>query len=212
RPGLARRLIIVASALCLLAAFYFLNNWLRREPPSLVASPVAAAAQPPDTTQEQAKKEQDNGDLRRIRAPELDGGVAWLNTAGPLKLRDLRGKIVLVDFWTFCCINCIHTLPELAKLEKKYANQLVVIGVHSAKFENERNSESIRKAILRYEIKHPVVNDANMKIWATYDVSSWPTLWLIDPEGYLVGRGSGEGLGEALDKRISEQIALHREK
>src|SRR5438105_1387081 len=172
RPGLARRLIIVASALCVLAAFYFLNNWLRRGPPSLVASPVAAAAQPPDTTQGQAKKEEDNGDLRRIRAPELDGGVAWLNTAGPLKLRDLRGKIVLLDFWTLCCINCMHMLPDLARLEKKYPNELVVIGVHSAKFENERNSESIRKAILRYEIAHPVVNDANMRICRRYLVNS----------------------------------------
>jgi thiol-disulfide isomerase/thioredoxin len=151
-------------------------------------------------------------DSERLAAPELDGGVAWLNTAGPIHLRDLRGKIVLLDFWTFCCINCIHTLPELAKLEKKYANQLVVIGVHSAKFENEKNSESIRKAILRYEITHPVVNDANMKIWQSYGVNSWPTLWVIDPEGYLVGRGSGEGLGPALDKAVSDLIAKHREK
>jgi thiol-disulfide isomerase/thioredoxin len=148
----------------------------------------------------------------RVRAPELDGGVAWLNTAGPIHLRDLRGKVVLLDFWTLCCINCIHTLPELAKLEKKYPKQLVVIGVHSAKFENEKHSESIRKAVLRYEIAHPVVNDANMKIWQAYGVSSWPTLYLIDPEGYLVGRGSGEGLGEAVDSRIAKLIEEHRGK
>ncbi len=148
----------------------------------------------------------------RPMAPELDGGVAWLNTAGPLKLADLRGKIVLLDFWTLCCINCIHTIPDLAKLEKKYANQLVVIGVHSAKFENEKNTESIRKAILRYEVEHPVVNDANMKIWRSYEVESWPTLWLIDPEGRLVGRGSGEGLYEALDGAISKLIEEHRAK
>ena len=148
----------------------------------------------------------------RLAAPELDGGIAWLNTSGPIRLRDLRGKIVLLDFWTFCCINCIHTLPALAELERKYENQLVVIGVHSAKFENEKNSESIRKAILRYEITHPVVNDANMKIWQNYGVNSWPTLWLVDPEGYLVGRGSGEGLGPALDKAIRDLITTHREK
>ena len=100
---------------------------------------------------------------RRRKAPELDGGVAWLNTAGPLKLADLKGKIVLLDFWTFCCINCIHILPDLAKLEKKYAKELVVIGVHSAKFDNEKETENIRKAILRYEIEHPVVNDADMQ-------------------------------------------------
>ncbi len=147
-----------------------------------------------------------------IPAPELDGGVGWLNTAGPIKMRDLRGKIVVLDFWTYCCINCIHTLPDLAKIEKKYANQVVVIGVHSAKFQNERDSDNIRKAILRYEISHPVVNDAQMKIWDTYHVSSWPTLYLIDPEGNLVGRGAGEGLGDALDRAIANLIKVHREK
>ena len=139
-------------------------------------------------------------------APELDGGVAWLNTASPLQLKDLRGKIVVLDFWTLCCINCIHTLPDLAKLEKKYANELVVIGVHSPKFDNEKDTESIRKAILRYEITHPVVNDADMTIWNAYDVSSWPTLVLIDPEGNLVARGSGEGLYDALDENIARLI------
>jgi DNA-binding beta-propeller fold protein YncE len=148
----------------------------------------------------------------RLNAPELEGGVAWLNTAGPVRLKDLRGKIVVVDFWTYCCINCIHTLPDLARLEKKYANQLVVIGVHSAKFDNEKNSEAIRKAILRYEISHPVVNDANMKIWQAYAVQSWPTLYLIDPEGKIVGRGSGEGLYEALDEAIAKLIKTSREK
>jgi thiol-disulfide isomerase/thioredoxin len=151
------------------------------------------------------------GSRQRNLAPELDGGIAWLNTSGPLHLRDLRGKVVILDFWTLCCINCIHVLPDLARLEKKYANQLVVVGVHSAKFENERNTESIRKAILRYEINHPVVNDANMTIWRTYGVQSWPTLWVIDPEGYLVGRGSGEGLGDALDALIARLIKIHRE-
>ena len=142
----------------------------------------------------------------------FEGGVDWLNTAAPIHLKDLRGKIVLLDFWTLCCINCIHTLPDLAKLEKKYANELVVIGVHTAKFENEKNSESIRKAISRYEITHPVVNDADMRIWNRFDVRSWPTLCLIDPEGNFVGRGSGEGLYESLDAAIAKLIRIHREK
>src|SRR5262249_4358224 len=145
-------------------------------------------------------------DNRPVPAPELDGGVAWLNCAGPIHLRDLRGKIVILDFWTLCCINCIHTLPDLAKLEKKYPNQVVVIGVHSAKFNNEKNSESIRKAILRYEISHPVVNDANMRIWRAYGVESWPTLFVIDPEGLSIAKGSGEGLYDALDGMVGRLI------
>ncbi len=148
----------------------------------------------------------------RQLAPELEGGAGWLNTAGPIHLKDLRGKVVLIDFWTFCCINCIHTLPDLAKLEKKYQNELVVIGVHSAKFENEKDSENIRKAILRYEISHPVVNDAQMKIWNRFAVDSWPTLFLIDPEGYVALRASGEGLYKLFDQEIEELIKLHKEK
>jgi DNA-binding beta-propeller fold protein YncE len=149
---------------------------------------------------------------RRVKAPEnmFDGGVAWLNTAGPLKLADLRGKIVVLDFWTFCCINCIHTLPDLAKLEKKYADQVVVVGVHSAKFEREKDTEAIRKAVLRYQISHPVVNDANMAIWNRLGVESWPTIAVLDPEGYFVYAGSGEGQYPAVERVIDRLIAKHR--
>ncbi|QEL18202.1 thioredoxin-like domain-containing protein [Limnoglobus roseus] len=148
----------------------------------------------------------------RPDAPELTGGVAWLNTSGPVKKSDLKGKVVLLDFWTLCCINCIHIMPDLAKLEKKYPNELVVIGVHSAKFENEKDTKSIRKAVLRYEIAHPVVNDANHAIWDNYDVSSWPTMAVIDAEGKFVGTLSGEGNYDVLDKIVSELIAEAKEK
>lgn len=148
----------------------------------------------------------------KTAAPDLEGGDAWLNTAGPLTLKDLKGKVVLLDFWTLCCINCIHILPDLAKLEKKYADQLVVIGVHSAKFENEKDTKSIRKAVLRYEIAHPVVNDASHKIWNRFDVQSWPTFVLIDPEGNLVGYASGEGNYEILNKVIGKVVDEHRAK
>src|SRR5262249_32346718 len=127
-------------------------------------------------------------------------------------MKDLRGKVVILDFWTYCCINCIHTLPDLAKLEKKYPNELVVIGVHSAKFDTEKGTDNIKKAILRYGITHPVVNDANMTIWRKYGVRSWPSLYLIAPEGRVVAHGSGEGLYEPLDERIQELIKLHRDK
>lgn len=147
-----------------------------------------------------------------IKAPELTGGVAWLNTAKPLTMKDLKGKIVILDFWTLCCINCIHILPDLAKLEKKYPNELVVIGVHSPKFDNEKETESIKKAILRYEVKHPVVNDAEMKIWKSYQVNSWPTMYVIDPEGNVYRGTTGEGNYETVDKWIKELIEIHKKK
>lgn len=148
----------------------------------------------------------------RMKAPEFPDKMDWLNTAGPIKLADLKGKIVLLDFWTLCCINCIHILPDLAKLEKKYEKELVVIGVHSAKFENEKDTKSIRKAVLRYEIAHPVVNDADHKIWDSFDVSSWPTYAVIDAEGNFVGVTSGEGQLELLDKVIGKLVAEAKDK
>ena len=139
----------------------------------------------------------------RIRAPEFPAGREWLNTGRPLTLRELRGKFVLLDFWTYCCINCIHLMPDLAYLEHKYASEpFVVIGVHSAKFTNERDSANIRQAIMRYEISHPVVNDARMEVWRAYGVPSWPTQALIDPEGYVVWSALGEGHRETLDRII----------
>lgn len=155
---------------------------------------------------------QDEKPREPVRAPELEGGVEWLNTDKPIKLAELKGKIVLLDFWTFCCINCIHIIPDLKKLEAKYPKELVVIGVHSAKFTNEKDSDNIREAIKRYEIEHPVVNDADMKIWRRYSVHAWPTLWLIDPDGNLVGYLSGEGHYRTLDNVIGKLVAASREK
>ncbi|HYP27659.1 MAG TPA: thioredoxin-like domain-containing protein [Blastocatellia bacterium] len=142
----------------------------------------------------------------KVNAPDFPPGVEWLNTDRPLSLRDLRGKVVLLDFWTYCCINCIHVIPDLKKLEEKYAKELVVIGVHSAKFPGERVTENIRQAILRYEIEHPVLNDSGMEVWQQYAVRAWPTLMLIDPDGKVLAQRSGEGVYEPFDKLISKVI------
>ena len=147
---------------------------------------------------------------RRIPAPSLEGGVGWINTDAPLRIEDLRGKVVLLDFWTYCCINCIHMIPILRQLEEKYPNGLVVIGVHSAKFETEKDSESIRKAVQRFRIQHPVVNDANLVIWQRYGVESWPSYRLIDPEGFYVGGDSGEMSFEDLDAAIAPLMRKFR--
>jgi len=148
----------------------------------------------------------------RVPSADLDGGVEWLNTSGEINLKDLRGKVVLLDFWTYCCINCIHVLPDLKYLEKKFGKELVVIGVHSAKFDNEKESGNIRKAILRYEIEHPVINDAKMTVWRKFGVNSWPSMVLIDPEGFYCGHLSGEGNREVLEQVITKVIDFHKAK
>jgi thiol-disulfide isomerase/thioredoxin len=150
----------------------------------------------------------------RQQPPELNGGGDWLGVSKPLTLQELRGKIVLIDFWTLCCINCMQTLPEIAKLEKKYPQQLVVLGVHTPKFENERNPESVRQAMLRYEIAHPVLTDPDRNLWRKYGVQGWPSLILIDPEGFLVGRLELERPKnyEVLDQAINQTIRIHRAK
>ncbi|MET0623143.1 MAG: thioredoxin family protein, partial [Pyrinomonadaceae bacterium] len=159
-----------------------------------------------------AQEEKGGGDVSsrregRVRAPELEGGRGWLNTARPLTLAGLRGKVVLLDFWTYGCVNCIHVIPDLKRLEEKYPNELVVIGVHSAKFDNEKETENIRRIVLRYGVEHPVVNDADFRIWNAYAVRAWPTLVVVDPAGYVAGYASGEGNYDVLDKAIGELVA-----
>lgn len=134
----------------------------------------------------------------------------WLNTNRPLDAEDLKGRIILLDFWTYCCINCIHVIPDLKHLEKVFGDKLTVIGVHSAKFNNEKDKENIRSAVLRYGIHHPVVNDANFKIWSRFGVRAWPTLVLINPEGKIEAAYSGEGNKDELETDINGLIKKYK--
>ena len=142
----------------------------------------------------------------RRPAPEFDGGKGWLNTDKPIRIADLKGKIVLLDFWTFCCINCHHVFPDLKRLERKYPKELAVIGVHSKKFSNEAETENILHAVVRHDIEHPVVNDAEMKIFEAYKATGWPHFILIDPEGMIYGRAGGEGIYALLDEHIGKLV------
>src|SRR6476619_7303374 len=115
--------------------------------------------------------------VARVRAPELHGRGGWLNTGGrPLSLRELRGKIVLLDFWTFCCINCLHVLDELRPLEEKYGDVLVTVGVHSPKFVHEADPVALAAAVERYGVDHAVLDDPDLTTWKQYAVRAWPTL------------------------------------
>ncbi|NNF10945.1 MAG: redoxin domain-containing protein [Acidimicrobiia bacterium] len=142
-----------------------------------------------------------------VAAPEFPEGLDWLNTSEPLTLAGLRGKVVLLDFWTYGCINCIHIIPDLKRLEAEFSDELVVIGVHSAKFVNESETENIRNVILRYEVEHPVVNDRDFLVWNTWGANAWPTTVLVDPGGNVVGGHSGEGVYEIVQPVIAGLVA-----
>lgn len=156
------------------------------------------------------------GDLERRgggeQVPEFPLGADWLN-APPLRLdRELRGKVLVLDFWTYCCINCMHILPDLAYLENKFAGQPVtVVGVHSAKFDNEQDTAAIRSAVLRYDIRHPVINDRGMELWRALGVSSWPTLAVVSPTGKLIVSLAGEGHREDLKDIITAALEYYGE-
>jgi DNA-binding beta-propeller fold protein YncE len=147
----------------------------------------------------------------RIHAPELTGATSWLNVAAAPSIRDLRGQLVLLDFWTYCCINCMHVLPVLRDLEERHKDDpLVVIGVHSAKFETEKDAQHIAAALQRYGVEHPVAVDGEMRIWSEYAVRSWPTLVVVRPDGTIASVAPGEPDPRVLEAFVSEQLAEAR--
>ncbi len=142
----------------------------------------------------------------RVRAPELRGAGGWINTDHPLALRDLRGRVVVLDFWTFCCINCLRVIEELRVLEERFGSSLVVIGVHSPKFPHEADHAAVARAVARHRIPHPVLDDPDLETWQQYGVRAWPTLVVIDPDGYVVAMASGEGNGPALERVVAQLL------
>ncbi|WP_328720491.1 redoxin domain-containing protein [Streptomyces sp. NBC_00247] len=149
----------------------------------------------------------------RVRAPELIGKGGWLNTGGQqYTLADLRGRIVVLDFWTFCCVNCLHVLDELRELEEKHRDTVVIIGVHSPKFVHEAEHQAVVDAVERYGVHHPVLDDPELATWKQYAVRAWPTLVVIDPEGYVVAQHAGEGHAHAIAKLVDELEAEHAAK
>jgi thiol-disulfide isomerase/thioredoxin len=148
----------------------------------------------------------------RVRAPELRGR-GWLNTGGAAySISELRGRFVLLDFWTFCCVNCLHVIDELKPVEQKYAEELVVVGVHSPKFVHEADPDALKAAVERYAVHHPVLDDPELVTWQAYTARAWPTLVLVDPEGYVVAQYAGEGHAHAIDRLLTELVEEHRAK
>ncbi|MES9874062.1 MAG: thioredoxin-like domain-containing protein [Candidatus Sedimenticola sp. 6PFRAG7] len=142
----------------------------------------------------------------RVAAPEFPKNLSWLNVSQPLNIADLRGRVTVLDFWTYGCINCIHVVDELRELEKKFGDSLLVIGVHSPKFDNERRMDTLRRILLRYDRKHPVIQDKDLELMRLYGVRAWPTLMVIDTRGRVVGYVAGEGHGEFLEGLIADLL------
>lgn len=158
--------------------------------------------------------DQDGSDIAQgspyDKSAEFAPGLPWLNVARPLTFGDMLGKVVILDFWTYGCINCIHVLADLKKLEEKFGDQLLVIGVHTPKFDNEKNLDTLRNIVVRYGIDHPVVNDVDSLLAGFYGMRAWPTRVFIDPAGDVLGRVTGEGRYQLIDNKISELLEQHK--
>jgi DNA-binding beta-propeller fold protein YncE len=199
------RSAVLLLAAALLAAACSGADSLDEEPSSTEANDSQVAEETTTApSQEAAPAESFAG---TVAAPDFPAGLDWLNTASPLSLEQLRGKVVLLDFWTYGCINCIHVIPDLKRLEDEYPDELVVIGVHSAKFVNESATENIRNVVLRYDVEHPVVNDRDFEVWRAWGAQAWPTTVVIDPAGNIVGGHSGEGVYEVVSPVIDGLVA-----
>ncbi|KAK9878915.1 hypothetical protein WA026_003741 [Henosepilachna vigintioctopunctata] len=154
--------------------------------------------------------------LRESRFPpvkDFKEGLEWFNVSEPLSFqKHLKGKVVLLDFFTYCCINCMHILPDLKEIEEEFQVEdgLVVIGVHSAKFQNEKNSTNILAAVQRYNIAHPVVNDSEMDMWRKCDVHCWPTLLLLGPFANPIVMITGEGHKKDLKIYIKHTLDYYK--
>ncbi len=146
--------------------------------------------------------------MARVRAPQLHGDGGWIGV-DHLDLAGLRGKVVLLDFWTLACINCLRVAEELRGLERRWGDELVVVGVHSPKFPHERDHAAVRAAVARHRVEHPVLDDPSLETWSQYAIRAWPTQVLVDPEGYEIGRWSGEGHAVAVSRRIEEAVLEH---
>lgn len=172
----------------------------------LITSAVACSAESPVSSNHGSQTTERGSNPPAIEFPT---GLDWLNVAMPLTLADLRGKIVILDFWTYGCINCLHVADELKIIEERYPEHVVVISVHTPKFENEKNLRTLRDNVIRYDLRHPVVNDTDYQIARTYGMRAWPTLIVVDPAGKVLGRLEGEDNIDILDRVIRENLEKH---
>jgi len=142
-----------------------------------------------------------------MKAPEINRmGLSWFNVEKPLNLDDLSGRLVVLEFWTYCCINSLHLQPTLRRITERFPNEAVVIGVHCPKFAAERDPANLAHALASHDIRYPVAHDPTMTLWQDYHIQAWPTLMLIDPEGCIIGSLAGEADPQRLPDGIGAMI------
>jgi thiol-disulfide isomerase/thioredoxin len=139
-------------------------------------------------------------------APNFTGISNWFNSA-PLTIANLRGKVVLVDFWTYGCINCVNTLPHVTELYAKYKDRgLVVVGVHTPEFPFEKSASNVQAALKRHGITYPVAQDNASQTWSAYNNRYWPAQYIVNPVGQIVYQHDGEGQYEQMDRIIMQLL------
>ena len=139
-------------------------------------------------------------------------GLTWFNVEKPLSLSDVYGRILILDFWTFSCINCLHILPSLKRIERAFEDDVIILGVHSPNFPYERDVQNVQKAIQRYGIEHPVVHDPEFKLWDAYGAKVWPTLILVSPDGQIFARQAGEPDADKMMEAVGNAVRRYKAK
>ena len=173
-----------------------------------VTSGAASSSANPQQVGSDETKSPLPAEAERVKVPGFDGATAWLNVDHALSMKELAGHVVVVDFWTSCCINCLQTLPVLASIEDTFASDpVVVVGVHSPKFDAETERARLSDAVRQYSIKHPVAVDGSMKVWNAWGVDAWPTVVVLDTRGRAVWVGSGEPDRETLAAVVRSALA-----
>ena len=189
----SRLFILAGLALTAAAGLYFIIIAGPRSPKRTETPPAAQSSESTETQTSETERDRVIDARRARRAPELGDGT-WINSE-PLTVEGLRGRVVLVDFWTFGCYNCRNTLPALKRFHERYNRQgLTIVGVHSPEFEGEKNIDNVRREVRSLGILYPVLTDNDYLTWNAYGVNAWPTVLILDKQGRIRWMHIGEGL------------------
>jgi len=194
--------ILIVLAIFIIGAIYYFESTKVKPTSKIGEDFIQNEAQAIEQTQPLLK------DGKYQLAPELTGITGYIYTEEGVQIKDFRGKVVLIDFWTYSCINCIRTLPHLVAWDHKYKDKgLVIIGVHTPEFEFEKDTENVRMAAEKYDIEYPIVQDNNYATWSAFRNRYWPRKYLIDADGYIRYDHIGEGGYEETELKIQELLA-----